>query len=141
MSPYTPRAQTPSDSTEAFSPVTRTETFNSVDMPGSPSNAYAARLSREKNRLTLRAYLNTLLSSSKIASSPILKSFLTSGAIRLSPAEIEDARRRQEADQVREEGRKRFSRELAVKVDALRDAMKSVKRNVMDKSESSPVFF
>lgn len=59
-----------------------------------------------------------------------------SGPTRLTAAEVEDARRREEADQVREEGRKRFAKELAEKVDGLRSAAKSVKGNIMSKGRS-----
>jgi hypothetical protein len=61
----------------------------------------------------------------------VLKSFLLSGPTKLTAAEVEDARRREEADQVREEGRKRFAKELAAKVDGLRNAAKSVKGDIM----------
>ncbi|KAF8592326.1 hypothetical protein K439DRAFT_1323460 [Ramaria rubella] len=113
----------------------------SFDLPTSPSaTTSAARLAREKNRLTLRSYLHTLLSSSTFASSPIFRSFLTAGPTTLTAAEVEDARQREEADQVREEGRKRFARELAAKVDGLRNAAKSVKGDVMGKDGLQHVF-
>lgn len=56
--------------------------------PGSPVNSssgipHPSRLAREKNRLTLRSYLHTLLSSSVFASSPVLRSFLLSGPTHL----------------------------------------------------------
>ena len=56
--------------------------------PGSPIASSAgiphpSRLAREKNRLTLRSYLHTLLSSTVFASSPVLRSFLLSGPTRL----------------------------------------------------------
>jgi hypothetical protein len=90
-------------------------------------------LIRETNRLTLRAYLNTLMSSSPLASSPVMRSFLTSGQIKLTPEELDDASRREEADQNREEGRKRFAREIASRIEGLRTAVKSVKGDVMGK--------
>jgi len=123
--------------TDENSSLSRTQTYSSnysTDDPTSHSaTASAARLTREKNRLTLRSYLNALLSSSTLANSPVLRDFLTAGSIQLTRAEVEDARRREEADFVREEGRKRFAKELASKVDALRTAMKDVKRDVMGK--------
>lgn len=75
------------------------------------------------------------MSSSTIASSPVLKSFLLSGPTRLGADELEDARRREEADKVREDGRKRFAREIAGRVEGLRDAVKSVKGDIMGKGE------
>ncbi|KAF8845796.1 hypothetical protein BDN67DRAFT_993435 [Paxillus ammoniavirescens] len=98
------------------------------------------RLSREKNRLTLRAYLHTLLATPPFSSSPVLRSFLLSGPTRLTPEEQEDARRREEADQVREEGRKRFAREVRARVDGLRDAVRSVKGEVTGRGGLTHIF-
>jgi hypothetical protein len=95
------------------------------------------RLSREKNRLTLRAYLHTLLATPPFSSSPVLRSFLLSGPTRLTPEEQEDARRREEADQVREEGRKRFAMEVRARVDGLRDAVRSVKGEITGRGKST----
>lgn len=110
----------------------------------SPSSAFTnSRLAREKNRLTLRSYLYSLLASSTIASSPVLKSFLLSGPITLTSDEREDIRKREEADKVRDDGRKKFAKEIASRVDGLREAVKSVKGDVVGKGESrmrSPPF-
>lgn len=95
------------------------------------------RLSREKNRLTLRAYLHSLMNNRVIGSSPVLKSFLLSGPTSLGPEEVEDARRREDADRIRENGRKRFAHEIAARVDGLRDAVKSVKGDIMGKGLST----
>jgi hypothetical protein len=73
------------------------------------------------------------LSSSTIASSPVIRSFLLSGATTLSADELEDAKRRDEADKLREEGRKRFAEEIAIRIDRLREAVKSVKGELMGK--------
>ncbi|KAH7914336.1 hypothetical protein BJ138DRAFT_1144066 [Hygrophoropsis aurantiaca] len=114
---------------------------SSESLAPSPSQSgFPSRLSREKNRLTLRAYLHALMSSSTIASSPVLRSFLLSGPTMLSAEEQEDARRREEADKVREEGRKQFAHEIASRVDGLRDAVKSVKGDIMGKDGLTHVF-
>ena len=73
------------------------------------------------------------MASSTIASSPVLKSFLLSGPTTLSRDELDDAQRREEADRVREDGRKRFAKEIAARVEGLRDAVKSVKGDIMGK--------
>jgi hypothetical protein len=73
------------------------------------------------------------LASYTIASSPVLRSFLLSGPTTLSHEEIEDSLRREEADRVRDEGRKHFAKEIASRVDGLRDAVKSVKGDIMGK--------
>ncbi|KIM46162.1 hypothetical protein M413DRAFT_64985 [Hebeloma cylindrosporum] len=130
------------------SPLSRQPTasyFNEYDYDSgqtpleSPTSA-PSRLSREKNRLTLRSYLNSLLTSSTIASSPVLRSFLLSGSITLTSDELEDAKRREEADKVREDGRKRFAKEVAARVDGLRDAVKSVKGDIMGKDGLTRIF-
>ncbi|KAG5652462.1 hypothetical protein H0H81_004958 [Sphagnurus paluster] len=112
------------------------------NIPQSPSQLGLAtsRLAREKNRLTLRSYLHSLLGSSRIASSPVLRSFLLSGAINLTQAELDDAQRREEADRVREDGRKRFAKEIAGRVEGLREAVKSVKGDVMGKDGLTQIF-
>lgn len=113
---------------------------SSETLPSSPvqqSSGASFRLTREKNRLTLRAYLHSLMASSTLVSSPVLKSFLLSGPTHLSPEETEDARRREEADQKREEGRKRFAREIAGRVEGLRGAVRSVKGDIMAKGKQT----
>lgn len=110
---------------------------SSESLPQSGNSGPAPQLSREKNRLTLRAYLHSLMSNVTIVGSPVLKSFLLSGPTTLSPEEVEDARRREEADRIRENGRKRFAHEIAVRVDGLRDAVKSVKGDIMGKGLST----
>ncbi|EFI27707.1 PX domain-containing protein [Coprinopsis cinerea okayama7 len=123
------------DGSHPASPVTPASSHFPQSPPPNP-----AKLAREKNRLTLRSYLHSLMSSSAIASSPVLKSFLLSGFIELTPAELEDAKRREEADRVREDGRKRFAKEIAARVDGLREAVKSVKGDVMGKDGLTYVF-
>ncbi|EKM59516.1 uncharacterized protein PHACADRAFT_250075 [Phanerochaete carnosa HHB-10118-sp] len=114
--------------------------------PGSPGPnfggtiAHPSRLAREKNRLTLRSYLHILLSSSAFVSSPVLKSFLLSGPTHLSEEELEDARRREEADHMREDGRIRFAKEITQRVDGLRDAVRSVKGELLGKDGLTRVF-
>ena len=95
-----------------------------------------SRLAREKNRLTLRSYLHSLLGSSTIGSSPVLRSFLLSGPTTLSPEELEDAKWREEADNAREEGRKKFAKEIATRIDALRGGVKNIKSDIMGEGMS-----
>ncbi|KAI0306987.1 hypothetical protein B0F90DRAFT_1622580 [Multifurca ochricompacta] len=110
--------------------------------PRSPTTTTtpSLRLAREKNRLTLRAYLHTLISSETIASSPVIKSFLLSDPTTLSDEELEDARRREEADSTRDEGRKQFSREVSARVDSLRGLVKSVKGDLLGKDGLTRMF-
>lgn len=87
--------------------------------------------------MTLRAYLRTLISTSVTAHSPVLLSFLLSGPTTLSQREVEDAQRREEADRTREDGRKKFAKEIASRVDSLREAVQSVKGDLMGKGRST----
>ncbi|KAJ3560244.1 hypothetical protein NP233_g10967 [Leucocoprinus birnbaumii] len=125
-------------------------TVNSPTTPGPPRPSMSSdsvpydptapeptsRLAREKNRLTLRSYLHTLMASPTVLSSPVFRSFLLSGSITLTAEEREDVKRREEADRVREDGRKKFAKEIASRVDGLRDAVKSVKGDIMGKGGS-----
>ncbi|KAJ6599047.1 hypothetical protein DFH09DRAFT_1129929 [Mycena vulgaris] len=130
----------------ATSPLSPAPTFASRqqamwDEPDpTPQIQQISRLAREKNRLTLRAYLHSLLASYTIASSPVLKSFLLSGPTTLSHEEVEDSLRREEADKVRDDGRKQFAQEIASRVDGLRDAVKSVKGDIMGKDGLTQIF-
>jgi hypothetical protein len=101
----------------------------------SASSVNASSLAREKNRVTLRSYLHGLMASAAIVNSPVLKSFLLSGPTHLSPEEVEDSKRREDADRLREEGRKKFAAEVAARVDGLRTAIRSVKGDMMSKSK------
>lgn len=58
-------------------------------------------------------------------------SFLISSPITLSQSEVEDARQREEADRTRDDGRKKFAKEIADRVEGLREAVKSVKGDLM----------
>lgn len=137
MSPSSPNPYPPSANkqqsfwNEPRTPMTPTQGEYPQQHNNTPS-----RMAREKNRLTLRSYLHSLLSSSAIASSPVLKSFLLSGPTTLNPEEQDDVRRREEADRVRDAGRRQFAKEIADRVDSLRDAVKSVKGDLMGKGLS-----
>ncbi|KAH8830925.1 hypothetical protein DL96DRAFT_1594841 [Flagelloscypha sp. PMI_526] len=128
---------------QGSSPLSPAPSFSSQEeMSMSPQAARfgQSRLAREKNRLTIRAYLHSLLSSQGIANSPVLKSFLLSGPTELTHPEIEDARRREEADRMREDGRKKFAKEIAERVEGLREAVKGVKGDILGKDGLTQVF-
>lgn len=103
--------------------------------PVIPAASPSHRLAREKNRLTLRAYLHTLMFSTTIASSLVIKSFLLSDPTTLTNDELEDAERREEADRTRDEGRKQFSKEVSARVDSLRGLVKGVKGDLLGKGQ------
>ncbi|WVW80418.1 hypothetical protein I302_102399 [Kwoniella bestiolae CBS 10118] len=102
------------------------------DSPSSPTTN-TTPLSREKNRLTLRAYLNSILALPFVINSPILRSFLLSAPTTLTPPEAVDCQRRLEGDAVREEGRRRFKLEAEKRIEALREGLAQFKGDVLSK--------
>ncbi|KAG9127594.1 hypothetical protein FRC07_011912 [Ceratobasidium sp. 392] len=131
---------TPTSSTGPPSPVPTNESSETIGS-STAASTQSQSLSREKNRLTLRGYLHRLLShSSAIASSPVLRSFLLSGPIRLTDGERRDAERREEADRVREEGKKKFAEEITARVEALRGAVRGVRGDMMGADGLSRIF-
>jgi hypothetical protein len=81
--------------------------------------------------MTLRAYIQNILSYPYYLNSPILRSFLLSNPTTLTPPEAADCQRRLEADAVREEGRKRFREEAERRVEALREGLAQFKGDVL----------
>lgn len=100
----------------------------SLDEPGAST---PVPLSREKNRLTLRAYLQNILSMPEVANSPVMRSFLLSSPITLTGGEMTDVQRRMEADAVREEGRRRFREEAERRVEKLREGLAQFKGDIL----------
>ncbi|CAK9782241.1 hypothetical protein CC85DRAFT_282255 [Cutaneotrichosporon oleaginosum] len=96
-----------------------------------PRASIPVPLSREKNRLTLRAYLQNILSMPEVANSPVMRSFLLSSPIALTPGESSDVQRRMEADAVREEGRRRFREEAERRVEKLREGLAQFKGDIL----------
>ncbi|KAF8309595.1 hypothetical protein DL93DRAFT_2062783 [Clavulina sp. PMI_390] len=113
-------------------------------LPNSPTTtgsiAPSSPLQRERNRLTLRSYLNALLAQPTIAASPVFRSFLTMDPIQLTEEEEMDAKRREELDAIREEGKNQFEKEVSDRVDKLRDALKDVKGDLMGPDGLTHIF-
>lgn len=104
---------------------------NSATFPPNSASSAPVPLSREKNRLTLRAYLQSIIAFPEVINSPVLRSFLLSGPIQLTPAESVDVQRRLDGDAVREEGRKRFREEAEKRIDGLREGLAQFKGDVL----------
>lgn len=99
-----------------------------------------SELMREKNRLTLRAYLRSLFSIPAIADSDTLRAFLTDAPTTLSSADLTDIDTRRKADAVREEEHKEFSAKMTERVRVLREHMGSFKAMLMEPDGLSKVF-
>lgn len=121
----TPRSSSPAPGTSPTIPDT-------LGLSAGPSNPVLPPLQREKNRLTLRAYLFSILANPAIINSPVLRSFLLSGPTTLTPAEAVDTQRRLEADAVREEGRRRFRQEAEKRIEALREGLSQFKGEMLN---------
>jgi hypothetical protein len=112
-------------------PGTTNPDGSSSQSPAAANYAQAVPLSREKNRLTLRAYLQSIITIPDVVNSPVLRSFLLSGPVQLTPAETADVQRRLDGDAVREEGRKRFREEAEKRIDGLREGLSQFKGDVL----------
>ncbi|SPO21681.1 uncharacterized protein UTRI_01164_B [Ustilago trichophora] len=117
-----PRASTESTSSQTRNPL-----------PTGP-------LAREKNRLTLRAYLRSLLASPSVAESAVFMDFLTAEPTTLTRAEEEDAAIREGLDHVREEEHKRFSDEAAKRAQDLQQHLKEFKQDLVQHDGLSRIF-
>ena len=117
--------------TSASSELPTSGSHDSLPLSPVSTVAPSLRLAREKNRLTLRAYLHALMSSTTVVSSPVIKSFLLADPTTLTEVEVEDAQRREEADRTRDEGRKQFAKEVSARVDSLRSLVKGMRGDLL----------
>jgi hypothetical protein len=97
-------------------------------------------LARERNRLTLRAYLRTLLLNPVIASSDAFQSFLMESPIELTPQEIKDVEVREEMDRIREEEARSFRAEVEERVAELEGYIRKFREELVKSDGLSRVF-
>jgi hypothetical protein len=91
-------------------------------------------LYREEQRVSLRAFLRTILQNKRIAESKSMEEFLTSKPISLNEEELIDVNRRKEMDAVRIEEQKRFyeiARQRAAELDVY---MEQFRRDIVESS-------
>ena len=93
--------------------------FAGTGSPNSSSRASPAPvgqqkvvLARERNRLTLRAYIRHLLNTPNVNNSSTLRDFLLTDPIQLTQSEMMGVEVRMEMDRVREEEMSRFRSEV-----------------------------
>lgn len=92
-------------------------------------------LYREEQRVSLRAFLRTLLQNKRIADSKAMKEFLTSQPIVLTEEDLVDIQRRRDADAARIEEQQRFyeiARQRAAELDVY---MENFRRDIVESSE------
>lgn len=98
-------------------------------------------LYREEQRVSLRAFLRTILQNKRIAESKSIEDFLTSKPISLNEEELIDEERRKEMDAVRIEEQKRFyeiARQRAAELDVY---MEQFRRDIVERSTLVSVLF
>ena len=93
-------------------------------------------LYRENQRVSLRAFIRTLLQNEQVAASNTMRQFLSADPIKVNEEEVEDIRRRKEMDQKRIEEQRRFyeiARQRAKELDVY---MERFRRDLVESSMS-----
>lgn len=97
-------------------------------------------LARERNRLTLRAYVRSLLKNAHVADSETLVSFLLSEPTTLTSEEESDLLAREALDAVRDDEAKRFTDEANRRVAELRHHLQSFKEDLIQEDGLTRIF-
>lgn len=137
-----PSVGSPSSSTGLASPPGVSGSRRSSTATGRrPSLASApGHLAREKNRLTLRAYLRSLLANPPVADSPALADFLLGDPTTLTADEESDCRSREALDAIRADETLRFNAEAAQRVATLKGHLAEFKKDLVQKDGLSRMF-
>lgn len=102
--------------------------------------AHIPSLARERNRLTLRAYLRRFLSNPTLASSDAFQSFLMESPIQLNALEQRDVEIREEMDRIREQEAKSFRSEVDERVAELEGYIREFREELVERNGLSGVF-
>ncbi|KAJ5594060.1 uncharacterized protein N7459_000268 [Penicillium hispanicum] len=97
-------------------------------------------LYREEQRVSLRAFLRTLLQNKRIADSKSMEEFLTARPMALNEEEMLDVQRRKEMDAIRIEEQKRFyeiARQRAAELDVY---MEKFRRDIVESNGLTKLF-
>lgn len=100
----------------------------------------SVRLHRENQRVSLRAFLRTLLQNPQIAESKTMNDFLTAKPIKLNEEELEDVENRKEMDARRLEEQQKFyeiARKRAAELDVY---MEKFRRSIVESNGLSKLF-
>lgn len=93
-------------------------------------------LYREEQRVSLRAFLRTILQNKRIAESKAMEEFLTARSVSLNEEELLDVQKRKDMDTIRIEEQKRFyeiARQRAAELDVY---MEKFRRDIVESSKS-----
>ncbi|RMD44096.1 hypothetical protein DV735_g949, partial [Chaetothyriales sp. CBS 134920] len=111
----------------------------SVSSDRDPS-PHPVRLHRENQRVSLRAFLRTILQNQQIAESKAMVEFLTDSPIELNEEELEDVRRRRAMDERRLAEQRRFyeiARQRAAELDIY---MERFRREIVEQNGLTKLF-
>lgn len=103
--------------------------------PASSSEQALVLLYREEQRVSLRAFLRTILQNKHIAESKAIEDFFAAQPINLNEEELQDIRRRKEADAARIAEQKRFyevARQRAAELDIY---MEKFRQDIVESSK------
>jgi hypothetical protein len=98
-----------------------------------PTQSEMPTLSRERNRLTLRAFLRNILSNPILASGSAFQSFLVESPIQLTQQEMREVEIREEMDRIREEEVRSFRAEVEERVTELEGYLRGFKEDLVKK--------
>lgn len=107
----------------------------SVSPHGSGDFRRGTILYREEQRVSLRAFLRTILQNNRVAESKAMEEFLTARPITLNEEELLDIKRRKSADAARIEEQEKFyeiARQRAAELDVY---MEKFRRSIVEESQ------
>ncbi|GJN92669.1 hypothetical protein Rhopal_005704-T1 [Rhodotorula paludigena] len=113
-----------------------------ASLPATPvfDPQHVPSLARERNRLTLRAYLRSILANPALASANAFRSFLLESPITLSSREEQDVLVREEMDRIREQEMKSFRAEVEERVEELEGYLRTFREELVKHDGLSRVF-
>ncbi|POY76521.1 hypothetical protein BMF94_0362 [Rhodotorula taiwanensis] len=121
----------PSSDGSPYASTSATPTFDPQHVPS---------LARERNRLTLRAYLRSILANPVLASADAFQSFLLESPIEMSPKEKQDVLIREEMDRIREQEMRSFRAEVEERVEELELYLRKFREELVKADGLSRVF-
>ncbi|CAO3669142.1 unnamed protein product [Umbelopsis ramanniana] len=86
---------------------------------------------REKDRLSLRAFLHRIAINARLADSDVFHEFLSSDPITLTEEEQNDMENRKNIDRIRAEEEKKFRQEVDKQVEQLNEQLENLKQQVI----------
>ncbi|GAA5977052.1 hypothetical protein JCM10908_004837 [Rhodotorula pacifica] len=115
-------------------------TSASAPPPPTFDPAHVPSLARERNRLTLRAYLRSILANPVLASLNAFQSFLLESPIQLNAKEQQDVLIREEMDRIREQEMRSFRAEVEERVEELEGYLRKFREELVKHDGLSRVF-